>query len=138
MKRNQKSSDALTTALGGVEMPVVHHDGKHETVKVRQLPVEFYPKFQQALVTNNELMLTVLYCDRSVEWVRSLTSQSYSQVADKGEELNLPFFGAWVRRGRARNEATNPGFTAKAEKMMEETLRDRLSSLATGSSTSAP
>ncbi len=139
MKKSPKTND-LPVALGGEEIDVTHQDGRTETVKVRHLPIDAYHRFQQALGSGNELEMVALYVDHDPAWLKSLTPASYSALADKGEELNLPFIGAWLKRQKARNEAINPGLTEKIEKAMMEDLMAKVtaSPLAGSSSISPP
>jgi hypothetical protein len=92
-----KAADELVTVAGGVEM-MVHYqnNGASETVKVRQIPISKVQDFLLGMA--NEALAVELYCDKPKGWADTLTLESASAIADKGQELNRPFFQAWGRR----------------------------------------
>src|SRR4051794_27597814 len=79
----------LITITGGVDLEVTKQDGSKETVKVRQIPISKLQSFVMNLM--NEAELIALYCDKTKEWADTLTVESASAIADKGQEFNLPF-----------------------------------------------
>jgi hypothetical protein len=100
-----KSNDELITIAGGVELEVTHLDGTNETVKVRQIPISKVQQLLFALGVANEADCLELYCDKPKGWADTLIGASVNAVADKGQEINLPFFGAWSRRQAKWREA---------------------------------
>jgi hypothetical protein len=119
MKQKRKIDD-VATLLGGEEIEAIRLDGKTERVKVRQLAVELYPKFLVAV--GDEIAMIALYCDRDAEWVRSLTTESFNAIADKGRDLNLPFFRSWLKRGLEWTEALRPGSIEKLNRKVDEDM----------------
>jgi hypothetical protein len=109
----KKANDELVTIAGGVELEITHLDGSQETVKVRQIPISKINSFIMSL--GDEAVTIEFYCDKEKGWADTLTTQSASEVADKGQELNLPFFVAWFRRqakwrqGQAQGGIGEPG-----------------------------
>jgi hypothetical protein len=97
----------LITIAGGVELEVTYQDGNKETVKVRQVPISKIENFIFALA--NESQAIELYCDRQKGWADTLSIESASAIADKGQELNMPFFAAWFRRQMKWRESQQPG-----------------------------
>ncbi len=97
----------MITVLGGVEIEVEHRDGSKETVLVRQLPVKDMQRFWSGL--NNEAASIELVCERPEGWHEKLKPESYQALADKAQEINLPFFRPWVRRQIRWQEAASPG-----------------------------
>jgi len=98
MSETDKTADELVTIAGGVDLEV--HFSKNgntsETVKVRQIPIS---KLQEFLFSmGDESRLIELYCDRPKGWADTLAIESANEIADKGQELNLPFLQAWWRR----------------------------------------
>jgi len=119
-EQKPKPENELITIAGGVEIEVVRQDGSKETVKVRQIPISQMQKF--ALAIGNEAELIALYCDKTKEWADSLTVESANAVADKGQEINLPFFAAWFRRQAKWRESQTPGAIAALEKKVTELI----------------
>src|SRR5262245_6490183 len=109
-EQTQKAQQELITIAGGIEMEVFYQNNGHkETVKVRQIPVSKVHTFVFAL--GNEAEAIELYCDKPKGWADTLSMESASAIADKGQELNLPFFEAWFRRQMKWRESQNPGAT---------------------------
>jgi hypothetical protein len=106
----QKQQQELITIAGGVEMEVAYqNNGDKETVKVRQIPISKIQSFIFAM--GNESEAIELYCDKPKGWADTLSVESASAIADKGQELNLPFFAAWFRRQMKWRESQQPGST---------------------------
>jgi hypothetical protein len=95
---DRSSDNELITIAGGVELEVTHLDGSKETIKVRQIPVSQIQQFAFAISWGNESAAIELYCDKPKAWTDTLSFESASAIADKGQEINLPFFEAWSRR----------------------------------------
>lgn len=114
----EKKDTELVTIAGGVELVVTYqNNGASETVKVRQLPVS---KIQQFILTMaDEAQSIELYCDKPKGWADTLTVESANAVADKGQELNLPFFAAWFRRQMKWRESQQPPPNAGSVKERE-------------------
>jgi hypothetical protein len=130
-----KAEDELVTITGGIEIEITHlpavagRDGPvgeadsfphKETVKVRQIPISKIQQF--ALALGNEAELIELYCDKPKGWADTLTVESASAVADKGQEINLPLFAAWFRRQAKWRESQTPGAIAELEKKLTELI----------------
>jgi hypothetical protein len=110
----EKQQQELITIIGGVEMEVAYqNNGSKETVKIRQIPISLIQKFVFAM--GNEAEAIELYCDKPKGWADTLKMESASAIADKGQELNLPFFAAWFRRQMKWRESQQPGSTTTAE-----------------------
>jgi len=110
---DESPEQELITIAGGVEMEVTLLDGTKETVKVRQIPVSKVQSFVFAVGLGNESDCVELYCDKPKGWADTLAAASVDAVADKGQELNLPFFGAWSRRQAKWKEAFATNTDAK-------------------------
>jgi hypothetical protein len=116
----KRQEQELITITGGVQMEVTYQSNgngevKKENVKVRQIPISRIQDFIFAM--GNEAALIEVYCDRPKGWADTLTMESASAIADKGQELNVPFFAAWFRRQlkwRATQEEQAPGSTTIA------------------------
>ena len=132
-KEGEKSPpvDELITIIGGVDLEVEHLDGSKESVKVRQIPVSKIQQFAFAL--GNEAEMIELYCDKPKDWADTLTYESASAAADKGQEINLPFFGAWFRRQAKWRESQSAGAIADLEKKLTKLIEQ-----ASRSGSSAP
>jgi hypothetical protein len=109
-------NDELITIAGGVELEVAHQDGTKETVKVRQIPISKFDGFVRNL--GNEAALIPLYCDKTVEWVDSLSIESADAIAEKGLGLNLPFYRRWYRRQVKLRESENTGAIGEMQKQI--------------------
>ena len=110
MDEQTKQQQELVTIAGGVEMEVAYqNNGDKEKVKVRQIPISKIQNFIFAM--GNESEAIELYCDKPKGWADTLSVESASAIADKGQELNLPFFKAWFRRQMKWRESQQPGST---------------------------
>jgi hypothetical protein len=110
MDEQIKQQQELITIAGGVEMEVAYqNNGDKEKVKVRQIPISKIQNFIFAM--GNESEAIELYCDKPKGWADTLSVESASAIADKGQELNLPFFKAWFRRQMKWRESQQPGTT---------------------------
>jgi len=96
----QTTTDELTTVAGGVEMEVTLRDGTKEQVKVIQIPLSKLQQFSMAVGFGNMADAIELYCEKEKGWADTLTYESAKVVMDKGCELNLPFFSAWLKDQR--------------------------------------
>jgi hypothetical protein len=117
----EKQKQELITIAGGVEMEVAYQtNGDKEIVKVRQIPISQIQTFIFAMT--DEAASIELYCDKPKGWADTLSTESASAIADKGQELNLPFFAAWFRRqtkwrasqrsGTISDDAQSPAVTS--------------------------
>jgi hypothetical protein len=115
MDEQIKQEQELITIAGGVEMEVAYqNNGDKERVKVRQIPISKIQSFIFAM--GNEADAIELYCDKPKGWADTLSMESASAIADKGQELNLPFFQAWFRRQtKWRESQQQPGNTIGLE-----------------------
>src|SRR4051794_2793656 len=112
-----KKEDELRTIVGGVELTVTHLPTEHfdesalkrlvkfrpllgtsETVKVRQVPISKMAGYGNAVLFNEEAAAIEIYCGKDPGWADTLDSASVNAIADKGLEINLPFFSAWYQR----------------------------------------
>jgi len=112
--------DELITALGGAEIEITYRDGGKETVKVRQIPVRHMDKYLLAI--DNEPVAVELFCGKPAGWSDSLTEESFNAIAEKGQDINLPFFGPWLRRRMKRIEVMKPGFAATMESVIKSAI----------------
>src|SRR5262245_1643750 len=109
----------LITVIGGVEIEVTMRDGQKESVKVRQIPLSKLQDFSMAVGFGNMADAIELYCDKEKGWGDKLSYESAQIVLEKGCELNLPFFGVWLKDQRKWRAAFNIAFdgaTAETEK----------------------
>ena len=114
MEQTDKQQQELITIAGGVEMEVSYqNNGDKETVKVRQIPISKIQNF--IFVMANESEAIELYCDKPKGWADTLSVESASAIADKGQELNMPFFAAWFRRQMKWRESQQPGSTTTGD-----------------------
>jgi hypothetical protein len=92
-----KTAQELITIAGGVDLEVAYRDNRsREIIKVRQIPIS---KIQEFMLTlGNESRTIEIYCDKPEGWGDTLSMESASEIADKGQEINLPFFDAWWKR----------------------------------------
>jgi len=97
---SDNAADELITVAGGVELEVKFQSDngteRFEMVKVRQIPISKIPTFLLAM--GDEAATIELYCDKPKGWADTLSVESANEIADKGQELNLPFLNAWWRR----------------------------------------
>jgi hypothetical protein len=94
---SEKSALELITLAGGVEVEVSYLDNlETELVKVRQIPISKISEFLLAM--GDEARAIEIYCNKPKGWADTLTIQSANAIADKGQEINLPFLDAWWRR----------------------------------------
>lgn len=107
----------IITIEGGVDMQVEYKNGNKETVKVRQVQATKINDFAQRL--GDEAFLVAMYCDKPLEWVDTLTYESLAAVADKGLEINLPFFKTWFLRRAKWTDVTAVGSIADLRRKVE-------------------
>jgi hypothetical protein len=132
-KLEQKAQEELITIAGGVELEVAYQNNGHkEMVKVRQIPISKIQNFVFALA--NEAEAIELYCDKPKGWADTLSVESASAIADKGQELNLPFFAAWFRRQIRWRESQQPGAMTTGTRNAGETQAKSSSPSVSGSS----
>lgn len=120
---------ALTTLLGGKEITVLLENGESEQIKVRQLPIRKLEEFLQKI--GDEDAMVELYASKESGWSQRLSRDSWEQVLDLGEAMNLDFFTRRAKARIERQEKIMPGFKDRLEqtqsKMIEE-IASRLSS----------
>lgn len=90
----------MATLLGGVEIQVQKIDGTTEKVTVRQLRIRDYHKYLDFL--DHEQECAELLCGKPEGWSDTLTNESIVAICDKGADINMDFFLAWVRRRKER------------------------------------
>jgi hypothetical protein len=130
----EKQQSELITIAGGVEVEVAYvNNGAKENVKVRQIPISKLQTFLASM--GNEADTIELYCDKPKGWADTLTVESASAIADKGQEINLPFLGAWWKRQAKWRDMQALGMTADIEKRLIELIDSRLPSSAPQSPT---
>ena len=133
-EKTDKPIDELVTIAGGVELEVAYqNNGNKETVKVRQIPISKIQEFFLAM--GNEAQAIELYCDKPKGWADTLSVESASAIADKGQELNLPFFGAWWKRQAKWREMQTQNAIPDIEKRLNKLIDSRLASSAPQSPT---
>lgn len=91
-------NNELVTIAGGLEMEVTKQDGTKETVKVRHVPISKIQQLATAIGWGNESHCIELYCDKPTGWADTLSFDSASAIAERGQEINRPFFDAWAAR----------------------------------------
>jgi len=92
-----KATEELITVAGGIDLTVNFQNGNgSEVVKVRQIPISKLQEYLNGL--GDDAKTIELYCDKPKGWADTLTIQSANAIADKGQEINLPFLDAWWRR----------------------------------------
>jgi len=96
----EKIHNDLVTVTGGVDMKITRKDGSEETVRVRQIPLSKLQEFSMAVGFGNMADAIDLYCDKPKGWGDTLSYESVKALLDKGCELNLPFFGVWLKDQR--------------------------------------
>jgi hypothetical protein len=112
MDETPPTQSGSPSAARGVELDISFLDGRSERVIVRRLPIRQMSVYLDCF--QDEAASVELFCDQEKGWADKLTADSYTAIADKGQELNLPIFGNWYRRLTARSEAMNPGLLKKA------------------------
>jgi hypothetical protein len=115
----------LITIAGGVEVEVAFgNNGSKEKVKVRQIPISRLQDFLVAM--GNEGALIEIYCDKPEGWADTLTIESANLIADKGQEINLPFLSAWWQRQakwrKIQAQAGNEEFDKRVMQLIESRL----------------
>lgn len=108
----------LAIVLGYQEVTVIRlgealevgHATKTETVKVLLVDIEHYPQLLSSL--GDELAQIQVYCDRPIEWVKSLSPVSHKLVIETAERINRDFFPSWVQRRLDKLEMIKPGLVA--------------------------
>lgn len=126
MDEQDNTTEELVTIAGGVDMEVDYsNNGSKETIRVMQIPISKISAFLTAW--GDEGALIELYCDKPKGWADTLALQSASAIADKGQELNLPFLGAWLKRQAKWREVQAQGMTQEEKarlKLMTESRSD--------------
>ncbi len=106
----------MTVLLGGEEIEVVHLPaesfddvtlkrldkfqallGTADRVKVRHVLLSQMARYGNAILASDEAAAIEIYCGKERGWADTLDPASINAVADKGLELNLPFFSAWTQ-----------------------------------------
>jgi hypothetical protein len=121
-------SDALQTLINARAVAVQYRDGREEIVHVRELPISALPGYQAAL--DDEPRCAELYAGQEKGWADTLSNASLEVVIKAGEELNMPFFVAWLRRKIAR--------AAELQVQLGEAVAKRTGVAASPSAISAP
>lgn len=111
MSTENISPTPTETVMGGLNVIVTHSDKGTDTVFVRQLAIEDYPKLLQA--QDDECKMIELYCDRPIGWAKTLSPDSHEKLVEEGERLNSDFFLRWVQRRISRQERLLPGITQR-------------------------
>lgn len=133
----EQQKQELITIAGGVELEVAfQNNGAKEIVKVRQIPISKIQAFIFSMT--DESAAIELYCDKPKGWADTLTVESASAIADKGQELNLPFFAAWFKRQMKWRESQQPGSTITADQSPEATTTSGSSSPLVNSQSQSP
>ncbi len=113
--------DKLATVPREVELEVTHLDGSKETVKVRQIPISKFQDYVNTLL--DEAASIALYCDKKKDWADTLAFESANAIAEKGQEINLPFYAAWFRRQAKWRDSQNQGAIAEMQKQFDEAIK---------------
>lgn len=96
----------------GVDVSIKHWDGTVETVRVRRIPRDELGRFDDCLCACNtagESLECAFYVGKDKAWAATLDDESFERVLTEGQRLNLERFAAWVKRQRARVEASKSG-----------------------------
>jgi len=96
-KEAAKERERLITLNGGVELEVNRRDGMKELIKVRQIPISKIQPLSIAVGFGNMADAIELYCDKDKGWADGLEYDSALAIMEKGTEMNLPFFEAWLK-----------------------------------------
>ena len=147
----------MTTLIGGEDIEVTHLQaetfdessrkrlakfqplfGTTELVKVRQVPLSLMPPFANAVLYNDEAAAIEIYCGKERGWADTLDPASVNALADKGLEINLPFFGAWYQRQAKWKEKQTPGSVVALQKKLAELETKISASLSPASSAPSP
>lgn len=91
-----KPQNAFTVINGGVDHEAVMMDGTKEQVRIKLVPVKDYPKY--AAVIMDEGKMAEMFCDKPEGWSENLHPGSHADIIEKGEEINLSFFGRYFQR----------------------------------------
>ncbi len=146
----------MTTLLGGEEIEVTHISlealsefdrkrleqfqplsGTTELVKVCQIMLSMMPRYRFAVLNADESMMIELYCGKERGWADTLTPKSLEALADRGLEINLPFFLAWLKRQAKWEKDLQPEWMTSLQTQMAE-LQTKLASVSTSSSSPSP
>ena len=149
----------MQTIVGGVELEVTHVAadvldevslkrlekfqpllGTTERVKVRQVLVSQMPRYGNAILRNDEAAAIEIYTGKEPGWADTLDPGSVNAIADKGLEINLPFFSAWFRRQAKWKEVQTPEAILDLQRKLEDiqtTLRESLSRTSSGATPTA-
>lgn len=115
MKNDLKMQEDMTALMGGEKVSVTYHNGKTETVFVRELPVRLFQDY--ALVVADESKSVELFCSKPEGWADTLTRKSFLNILAKGEETNLSFFVEW---GKRLHERTAKIIPQRAQEIQKE------------------
>lgn len=110
--------------MGGKDFPVTKKDGTIETVFIRELGVNEFPRF--AKVQNDEQEMIEFVCDKLKGFAQTLTLESHEALVEEIEKVNGDFFSRWLARRIGRQEKMMPG------------VREKLLSAALASSDTSP
>ena len=94
--------------------------GQSETVKVRHVRVSQFGRYRYAILSGDEATAIELYCGKEPGWADTLTPDSVNAIADKGLDINYPFFSASFRRQMKWNEAQTPEATMELQRRLKE------------------
>jgi|SRR5215471_1778891 len=110
----KKEQERVIIINGGVEMQVIHNDGTKELVKVRHIPATKLEQFMTKIA--DESTSVSIFCDKPLEWVDSLSQESFTEVVEKGIEINRKFLGKWCSRRAMWTEMLNVGIIADLQR----------------------
>ncbi|HHY84885.1 MAG TPA: hypothetical protein GYA07_05035 [Verrucomicrobia bacterium] len=86
------------TLYDGVDVPVIHKDGRREVVKVRKVPRSQMAQYSMLIGGGDETAECAFYCDRDQAWANSLDDDSFDHVLEEGQRLNFTSFARWFER----------------------------------------
>lgn len=91
----------------GIELTVLHQDGRSETVLVRKVPRDQMPQYSMALgsIDGDERPECAFYVGKDLAWVDSLDSSSFDDVLNAGQDLNLSNYAQWHQRMSRKMQA---------------------------------
>lgn len=129
----------MAAILGGEELEVVHLPldyfdaadlkrlekfrpllGQTESVKVRHIKVSQFGLYRYAILRGDEATAIELYCGKDSGWGDTLHPDSVNAIADRGLEINYPFFSASFRRQMKWNEAQTPEAILELQTRLKE------------------
>lgn len=115
---------------GGAEIEVTLNDGRTEKVKVLDIPVRRRAEIGEA-IGRGETEEVQLYTGRKLDWIDSLTPESFDKIIEEGHRLNLTKGTAWLKARARINIAADP--TGRLAEVVEKANQQMTAALASAS-----